>query len=122
MVTSFHLYKTALKSILTKSNATMKTGHLAHIQRITIVIILKMSLSHVVQVRFRLLISLSTHQHLRSLKYTCRVHLNVVLYKSFINLVKGGQHKLSLFGSHRKGTGTRVSQCDARVPIEVKIF
>ena len=114
MVTSFHLYKTALKSVLTKSTATMKTGHFVHIQRITIVIILKMSLSHVAQVRLRLLISLSTYQHLRSLRYTCRVHLNVVLYKSFINLVKGGgQHKLSLFGSHRKGTGTRVSQCDA---------
>ena len=29
---------------------------------------------------------------------------------------------LSLFGSHGKGTGARVSHCDARVPVEVKNF
>ena len=29
---------------------------------------------------------------------------------------------LSLFGSHGKGTGPRVSHCDARVPVEVKNF
>ena len=29
---------------------------------------------------------------------------------------------LSLFGSHKKGTGARVSHCDARVPVEVKNF
>ena len=29
---------------------------------------------------------------------------------------------LSLFGSHGKGTGARVSHCDAGVPVEVKIF
>ena len=66
-VTYFHLYKTALKSILTKSTVTMKTGHLAHTQRNTIVDILKMSLSHAAQVRFRLLITLLLYQHLCSL-------------------------------------------------------
>ena len=30
--------------------------------------------------------------------------------------------ELSLFGSHGKGTGPRVSHCDARVPVEVKNF
>ena len=29
---------------------------------------------------------------------------------------------LSLFGSHGKGTGARVSHCDAGVPVEVKIY
>ena len=29
---------------------------------------------------------------------------------------------LQLFGSHGKGTGPRVSHCDARVPVEVKNF
>ena len=29
---------------------------------------------------------------------------------------------LSLLGSHGKGTGARVSHCDAGVPVEVKIF
>ena len=30
--------------------------------------------------------------------------------------------RLSLFGSHGKGTGSRVSHCDARVQVEVKHF
>ena len=37
----------------------------------------------------------------------------------FLVIREGG---LSLFGSHGKGTGSRVSNCDARVPVAVKNF
>ena len=40
--------------------------------------------------------------------------------KSPLLVIREG--RLSLFGSHGKGTGPRVSHCGARVPVEVKNF
>ena len=37
-----------------------------------------------------------------------------------LHVIKEG--RLSLFGSHGKGTGPRVSHCDAGVPVKVKNF
>ena len=42
------------------------------------------------------------------------------LRKAPLHVIREGG--LSVLGSHGKGTGARVSHCDAGVPVEVKIF